>query len=469
MLSDKNVPIEDNSLLSNKPEQIHQGSNVNYLFPLFVLFFISVSLLAFTLIGFNKQSQFTRIKAAYPTPTLTINCATVYCTHQGINASLSDKCYAGDGYGKGCFVGYYWCPEGTDVSNGCQMNGNSPLKKAGFNGCETEQIDLYCPPCFSDKKFMSRINQGGTCGGISPSPKKTKTPTPGGPSSAPKPTKTKTPTPKFTKTPTPKLTKTPTPKFTKTPTPTVSPSPTPTTPVLSCTHWGIDENSSTDSQLVKINEPLTSLSLVKTYPCKEGICDFESLEIHPVTKVLYAAPRTTRSLYTINTNPDDSVEDGALSLIAKISPDIAVNDLSFRKSDNSLWAWANGKGLYIINISNGTATAVFSSALDHVDGIAWDNKGQYLYASRTPSSSPKYANYELHRYDPATNSLAYYASLPNDTDALDYRSSDDLLIGAYGVSGGVKFYSYDVISKTVKANYEISTSYKNIDALTICN
>ena len=107
-----------------------------------------------------------------------------------------------------------------------------------------------------------------------------------------------------------------------------------------------------------------------------------------------------------------------------------------------------------------------SSTLDFMDGMAWDPNGKYLYFSRTVSGSG--TSNELRRYNPATNTIANYSSLPGDTDAIDFGPGG-LLYGAYrGGSGTVVVYTYDVNSKSVKGSHRISTPHRNFDAFAAC-
>lgn len=248
-------------------------------------------------------------------------------------------------------------------------------------------------------------------------------------------------------------------------TPTLTPAPT-----SDCTNWGNDESSGTNSELTKFNSALTIATLVKTYPCSTGPCDFEGWDSHPVTNVLYAVAGSNKTLYTINTAANDNIADGTLTKIAPLSPAMKAAALAFRRSDNSLWIWRPGYGLYTLNLSTAATTLIFSSSLDHVAGLAWDNNSQYLYISRTPTAAPINATYELRRYDPVAKTISFVGALPGDTDALDFAPPGYLngqLIGNYRVSGGVNFYTYDISTKAV-TNYRISTPYRNIDAFAAC-
>lgn len=282
----------------------------------------------------------------------------------------------------------------------------------------------------------------------------------------------KAPTPPPLATNTPSPTATPFVTFPPSPKPTPTPSPAP----LACVNWGNNERSVNNaSDIVMMNDLLTSVTFVKTQSdSATGNHNIEAMDSHPITKVLYAYSKTssgTHNLYTINTDSSDSIQDGTLTFVAKLSVQRVVTDLSFRKSDNTLWAWVEGAGLYTVNTTTGAETKVFSSSLDNVEGLAWDNSSQYLYISRTPTKSPISSKYELRRYDPVAKTISYYAALPADTDTLDFAPANYMggyLMGAYQTSSQVVVYSYNVATKAVVKNYPMTTSYSNMDAMAIC-
>lgn len=257
---------------------------------------------------------------------------------------------------------------------------------------------------------------------------------------------------------------------TRTPTkqPTRTPTKPPSTTVSStCTTWAIDENSGTDSQLVKVNPSQTGVTLVKTYPCSGGICNIEAMDSNNSGQ-LYLISNTKKALYKVNTKSSDSIPDGTLTYVATLSPAYNVIAMSFRKSDNTLWAWAPGRGLYIINPTTGAMTLKLASKLDYVDGIAWlSGSPGGLWLSRTPGGWGN-TNNQLSLYNPAANTITFHGPLPGDTDALDSNSGGEL-VGAYrGGSGTVKIYRYNKATKSVVGTSTITTPYNNFDALAVC-
>lgn len=255
-----------------------------------------------------------------------------------------------------------------------------------------------------------------------------------------------------------------------------TPSPTPTPSTITCENWANNERSADKaSDIVKINNQLTSISFVKTQAdSTTGYHNIEAMDSNPITKVLYAYSKNhsgVHGLYTVNTNPSDTIADGSLTFVAKLSKQSVVTDFSFRRSDNTLWGWVEGSGLYTINTTTGVETLVYSSSLDNVEGVAWDNDSKYLYISRTPTKSPINSKYELRRYDPIAKSIAFFAALPADTDTLDFAPVGYMggyLMGTYQTSSQVVVYAYNVATKAVVKNYPITASYTNLDAMSIC-
>lgn len=261
---------------------------------------------------------------------------------------------------------------------------------------------------------------------------------------------------------------------TPTKTPTKVPTVTPTSTSTSCNSWAIDEHSSDKlSNLVKIDPNFTSITKVKSFSSsKNGIYNMESMDSDPSTGVLYVAPVNTRALYSVNTDSSDTVADGTLTKVASLLPAYELTDISFRPSDGTLWGWVVNKGLYQINKSTGVMTLKMGSKLDNVEGVAWDNNSEYLYLSRTPNSSPKYAKYELHQYNPSTNKMRFYSTLPGDSDTLDFGPEGSIgagyLMSIYESGSKANFYAYNVTNKKVVWTKQVSGSYTNIDSMAVC-
>ena len=230
-----------------------------------------------------------------------------------------------------------------------------------------------------------------------------------------------------------------------------------------CSFWAIDDENGNSSNLFMINDLLTESSKINSYSCSSGICDFEAMD-RDKNGDLYAVANSVKSLYKINPNRQDGNPGSNLSFQASLYPEFNITGMSFRKSDNSLWAWVPGRGLYTINPAGGAMTLRLASSLDFMHGMAWDNNSQYLYLSMT---SP--VDYELWRYSAVTNIMELSGSLPGDTDALDF-SGDGYLYGVYGAdAGSVNIFAYDVeINETVSSS-SFTTESGNIDALASCN
>lgn len=234
----------------------------------------------------------------------------------------------------------------------------------------------------------------------------------------------------------------------------------------SCSFWAVDEAGEESSNLVMVNRSLTAIERIGIYPCVEGICDIEAMDSDNSGQ-FYIIANSKKAIYKVFSDTENSDSFGKLSYTASLSPAYNIISMSFRKSDNSLWAWAPSRGLYTINPTTGLLTLRLASELTYVDGMAWDNDSRYLYLSRTEGGVG--AKNELWRYTSTTNTLESYSKLPGDTDALDF-GSDGYLYGAYqGDKGTVKIYAIDVGTKEIINTQTIASDFRNIDALASCS
>ena len=139
---------------------------------------------------------------------------------------------------------------------------------------------------------------------------------------------------------------------------------TPTT----CKVFAVNEVSMSDSQFFSMTLGGSQPVFAKIGSLSQGY-NIESLALHPVTGVLYAASgdqnkfNQKAALYTVNPST------GALTLVGK-SGYKELEALSFNPATKVLWAWGYDKGLVTLNTSTGAARLVFSSKLD-VEGMAW--------------------------------------------------------------------------------------------------
>jgi len=180
--------------------------------------------------------------------------------------------------------------------------------------------------------------------------------------------------------------------------------------------------------------------------------DIEGIDLHPTTGVLYAASGKDAlagergCLYTVDKN------NGALTRIGCTGL-AGVQGLSFRP-DETLWGWAQGKGLITINMSTGAATVVMTSNKSG-DGIAWSNDGAVLYMV---------AGRNLFVYNPTTNKITQVANnLPSsNVEGLEMRP-DGLL--AVGVHASHTIYAYDVVAQQLVPGEAISTPYDDVESI----
>lgn len=218
-----------------------------------------------------------------------------------------------------------------------------------------------------------------------------------------------------------------------------------------CKVFAVNEVSSSDSQFFSMTLGGSQPVFAKIGGLSRGY-NIESLALHPVTGVLYAASgdqnkfNQKAALYAVNTST------GALTLVGKTGFK-ELEALSFNPATNVLWGWGYDKGLVTLNPSTGAATVVFSSKLD-AEGMAWNANGTKLYVA---------AGKTLYSYDPATKKLTTITtSMPGKVESLSLRP-DGLL--AVGVDGSKTLFAYDPVAKKEIKALRINTPYKDIEGL----
>ncbi len=143
--------------------------------------------------------------------------------------------------------------------------------------------------------------------------------------------------------------------------------------LTACLLYAVHDEKRRDTQFFTVN-PATPDFDVKLLGQLHMGKDIEALDIHPRTNQLFAAAgddgKFPGHLYQVNAITGDLLRVGATSFTE-------INGLSF-KSDGSLWGWAEGDGLILINTNTGTATLELSYE-GPIEDITWDNQGLTLY------------------------------------------------------------------------------------------
>lgn len=244
---------------------------------------------------------------------------------------------------------------------------------------------------------------------------------------------------------------------------TVSTTPTPTiTPPADCKSYAVHETCHQGTRFITYElDPLNIAHLDTFCP----FCDVGSMDDHPVTGVVYVIPNDEQRNGARLCILDKTT--GAFEPESCKSTDERITGLSFRKSDNSLWAWKDGAGLITINTTDGSQSPpILSSPID-IQGIAWDNNSTFLYAAKDNGRSN---NSDLYKYDPSTGSFGFVWALTleqTSTDALDF-SPDGWLVGNHKTTDGVKIFAYNVATNQLSnTSWTISpTNFNNMEAMT---
>ena len=200
-------------------------------------------------------------------------------------------------------------------------------------------------------------------------------------------------------------------------------------PAPSCQVYAVQDVGNSDTQFFTIDIPGNTIQALGPLQARR---DIEALALNPVSGILYATGKghSGKDLLIVDR------QSGAVTRVGRIGFG-DVDSLAFRPTDATLWGWARGAGVILINPATGAGKLVFHSTKD-IQDLAWSGDGGALYAV---------AEEELYRYDPIRNRLTRVAkNLPGESEALA-MPPDGLL--AIGVDGSLSMYAYDINSKQV--------------------
>lgn len=269
------------------------------------------------------------------------------------------------------------------------------------------------------------------------------------------PTATPTIIPTTTETPMP-TTPTPTPEVTVTPTPTSEPPPFCSEPSI----FGIDDQLRSDSQFFNLD--LGSGDVAPLGPLHMD-SDFEAMDIHPDTGVMYAIGGGDGSqsgkVFEVNK------EDGSLTLLGDTGIRGAKEVVSAAfHPDGTLWVFQQNIGLLTIDITDTFSTTLMWEANladsgKNWEGLAWDRWGSKLYGTD---------GRKLYEWDPETETAVQLCGknfLPGATEALDFRDDGALLGGWHNASSNeLSVFVIDYADCTITAaNYDIM--YRDVESL----
>lgn len=217
--------------------------------------------------------------------------------------------------------------------------------------------------------------------------------------------------------------------------------------VASCTLYAVQDDNLNDSQLFTIDaETLTATNWGPLHSGK----DIEALDIEPETNILYAASGddtdTPGHLYTIDAGGQlVSLGDTGLN---------EIEALSFRPGDASLWAWAKGDGLVILNPLLPQDYQMIIPSEVKVEALTWNHDGSQLYAAQ---------NTNLWVYD--GEHIEKACNLPGHTEALEWFTEDTLLLGIHGQDALLQFKLLDLESCDLIEVVDIHTGYNDVEGI----
>jgi hypothetical protein len=222
----------------------------------------------------------------------------------------------------------------------------------------------------------------------------------------------------------------------------------------SCLIYGAQDFSSTNTQVISYD---LKTSTVKTIGSTVSGLNMEALEIHPVTKMMYGIPRGGSNAGKLAII--DSL-NGSLTYIGSTG-NTEIASLSFRKTDNTLWAFDKLGTLYTVNLTTGALTQRYRNTnLIDVESISWNNAGTLLYFTREN---------QLQLYGlafPGMTVSTLVTSLPTYVEGMETLKNGNLLMGI-GVGGStLEMFSYNPVTKTKVASLIIGTTYYDLEGMT---
>jgi Leucine-rich repeat (LRR) protein len=227
-----------------------------------------------------------------------------------------------------------------------------------------------------------------------------------------------------------------------------------------CLVYGLHDEGLNDTQFFTIN-PNQDNEVYALGSTHVGH-DIEGMDLHPMTQELYASSGDDQAkglengyIYRVNKN------DGSLTPICSTGLG-EISAMSFRPTDATLWVWADGEGLFTIDINkinNGICekTEIVPHSAN-VEGLAWSVDGKILYGSEGKT---------LYRYSPETGAVDQACNdFPSQVEALEMLADGTLLFGLHQASD-TSIHSFDIGSCSVKDSVPlpVDTPYTDIEGI----
>jgi hypothetical protein len=213
-----------------------------------------------------------------------------------------------------------------------------------------------------------------------------------------------------------------------------------------------------NSQLFTI-EPYQDFKVKALGPVHLGY-DLEGLAMQPETLTLYASSGDDPAkglehgyLYQVNRSV------GTLTPVCRTGLK-EVSAIAFHPEDSSLWVWADGEGLFTVDlkqIENGEcAKTTILASQRPVEGLSWDNQGEKLYAAFGKG---------LYEFVYETGTVAQTCdNFPGEVEALSHLETGELLFALHQTND-TGIHAFDIASCSVTNQVMVDTPYTDIEGL----
>jgi Leucine-rich repeat (LRR) protein len=226
-----------------------------------------------------------------------------------------------------------------------------------------------------------------------------------------------------------------------------------------CLVYALHDGGLNDSQIFTIN-PNNDFEINALGETHFGH-DIEGMAIDPNTQTIYVSS---------GDNPDVGLAQGYIYQVDKLDGTLTpfcstgfadISAMSFHPQEHRLWVWANGDGLFTIEvdqIENGvcqTTQKIASNA--KIEGITWDNQGQKLYGAQRRA---------LYEYIYETGTLEKSCDrFPSDVEALSMLANDSLLFAVHQ-SNDTGIHAFDIESCSIAESAFLANSpYNDIEGI----
>jgi len=225
-----------------------------------------------------------------------------------------------------------------------------------------------------------------------------------------------------------------------------------------CFVYGLHDGGLNNSQLFTI-EPYQDFEIKALGPAHLGY-DLEGLDMQPKTLTLYASS---------GDDPAKGLEHGYLYQVNKSDGTLTptcrtglgeVSAMAFHPQDGSLWVWADGEGLFTIDlnqIDNGVCDKTEILLSDKkVEGLTWDNQGKILYAAFGKT---------LSEFVYETGTVGQTCdNFPAQVEALSSLKTGELLFALHQAND-TGIHSFDIESCSVTNSVLVDTPYTDIEGI----